>query len=154
MNLEVFRGLSELELLKLLEQLQEQVPAPVLSSTSSVLEEVRYGTSFQTSSVTEIGNTIRLETTPPPDFQPRLMLHQEPISGFSPAGDTENDAISSLFPAGDTRNDGVAATSSPRGTLLVPPSLFSKSKETGSHPHIPLPVRRPDTGCGIPATPL
>jgi hypothetical protein len=49
---------------------------------------------------------------------------------------------------------GVAATSSPRGPLLVPPLLFSKGKETGCHPQIPFPVRRPDTGYGIPAPPL
>jgi hypothetical protein len=91
-NLEVFRGLSELELLKLLEQLPEQVPAPVLSTTSGAPEEASRGTSFQTGSVTEIRNTIRLDTTPP---------------------------------AGDTGNGGVAATSNPRGTLPVPPSLFS-----------------------------
>jgi hypothetical protein len=47
----------------------------------------------------------------------------------------------------------MTATSSPRGTLLVPPSLFPKSKETRSHPQIPLPVHRPDTGCGIPVPP-
>jgi hypothetical protein len=40
------------------------------------------------------------------------------------------------------------------GPLPVPPSLFSKGKETGSHPHIPFPVRRPDTGYGILAPPL
>jgi hypothetical protein len=112
-NLEVFRGLSELELLKLLEQLQEQVPAP--STTSGAPEEARRGTSFQTTSVTEIGNTICLDTTPPPGFQPRLISHQEHISGVCPAGDTENDDISGLPPAGDTGYDGVAATSSPRG---------------------------------------
>jgi hypothetical protein len=78
-------------------------------------------------------------TTPPPGFQPRLILHQESISGFSPAG--------------ETGYEGVAATSSPRGTLPVPPSLFSKINETGSHPQIPLPVRLPDTGYGIPARP-
>jgi hypothetical protein len=104
LNPEVFRGLSELEIHKLFEQLQEQVPAP------------------------------------PPRFQPRLILHQESISGFSPAG--------------DTGNDGVAATSSPRGKLPVPPSLFPKSKEAGSHPQISLPVHRPDTGCGIPVPPF
>jgi hypothetical protein len=32
-NLEVLRGLSELELLKFLEELQEQVPAPIPSTT-------------------------------------------------------------------------------------------------------------------------
>jgi hypothetical protein len=89
-NLEVFRGLSELEILKLLGQLQEQVSAAVLSTTSGAPEEASRGTSFQTCSVTEIGNTIRLDTTPPPGFQPRLILHQESISGFSPAGDTGN----------------------------------------------------------------
>jgi hypothetical protein len=40
-NLKVLRGLSELEILKLLEQLQEQVPAPVLSTTSVVPEASR-----------------------------------------------------------------------------------------------------------------
>jgi hypothetical protein len=83
-NLEVFRVLSELGLLKLLEQLHEQGPAPVLSSTSGALEEVRRGTSFQTSSVADTGNTICLDITPPPGFQPRLILHQESISCFSP----------------------------------------------------------------------
>jgi hypothetical protein len=39
------------------------------------------------------------------------------------------------------------------GTLLVPPLHFSKGKETGSHPQIPFPVRRPDTGYGIPSPP-
>jgi hypothetical protein len=101
-NMEVFRGLSELELLKPLEQLQEQVPAPVLPTTSGAPGEASRGTSFQTSSVTEIGNTLRLDTTPPPGFHPRLILHQESISGFSPVGDTGNDAISGLSPAGDT----------------------------------------------------
>jgi hypothetical protein len=76
----VFRGLSELDLLKLLEQLHEQGPAPVLSSTSGAPEEVRRGTSFQTSSVTDTGNTIRLDRTPPPGFEPMLILHQESIS--------------------------------------------------------------------------
>jgi hypothetical protein len=37
--------------------------------------------------------------------------------------------------------------------LPVPPSLFSKGKETGSHPQIPFPVHPPDTGYGIPAPP-
>jgi hypothetical protein len=50
-NLEVSRGLSELDLLKLLEQLHEQVPAPFPSSTSGAPEEARCGTSFQTSNV-------------------------------------------------------------------------------------------------------
>jgi hypothetical protein len=133
-NLEVFRGLSELYILKLLEQLQEQVQGTVPSTTSGAPENARSGTSFHTSSVTDTGNTICLDTTPPPGFQPRLILHQESISGISPAGDTENDAISGLPPAGDTGYEGVAATSSLRGTLPLPPSLFSKSKETGSHP--------------------
>jgi hypothetical protein len=31
--------------------------------------------------------------------------------------------------------------------------LFSEGKETVSHPQIPFPVRRPDTGYGIPAPP-
>jgi hypothetical protein len=62
-NLEVFRGLSELDFLKLLEQLHEQGSAPVLSSTSGAPEEVRCGTSFQMSSVTDTGNTIHLDTT-------------------------------------------------------------------------------------------
>jgi hypothetical protein len=39
-NLEVLRGLSELELLKLLGQLQEQGSAPVLPPTSGAPEEV------------------------------------------------------------------------------------------------------------------
>jgi hypothetical protein len=70
-NLEVFRGLSELDFLKLLEHLHEQGSAPVLSSTSCAPEEVRCGTSFQASSVTDTGNTICMVTTPPPGFQPR-----------------------------------------------------------------------------------
>jgi hypothetical protein len=45
----------------------------------------------------------------------------------------------------------VAATSSPQGPLLAPPLLFVKGKETGGHPQIPFPVRRPDSGYGIPA---
>jgi hypothetical protein len=75
-NLEVFRGLSELDLLKLLEQLHLQGPAPVLTSTSGVPVEVRRSTSFQTSSFINTGNTIHLDTTPPPGFQSRLILHQ------------------------------------------------------------------------------
>jgi hypothetical protein len=63
-NLEVLRGLSELDLLKLLGQLQEQDSAPVLSSTSGASEEV----GRSTSSVPVTGNTIRLDTTPPPGF--------------------------------------------------------------------------------------
>jgi hypothetical protein len=39
-------------------------------------------TSLQTISVANIGNTIRLDTTPPPGFQPMLVLHQEAISVF------------------------------------------------------------------------
>jgi hypothetical protein len=74
-NLELFRGLSEIE------QLHEQGPAPVLSSTSDVPEEVRRGTSLQTFWVTDTGNTICLDTPPPgfppPGFQPRLILHQD-----------------------------------------------------------------------------
>jgi hypothetical protein len=50
-NLDVLRGLSELDLLKLLGQLHEQGSAPVLSSTSGAPEEVGRSTSFQTSSV-------------------------------------------------------------------------------------------------------
>jgi hypothetical protein len=135
-NLEVLRGLSELELLKLLGQLQEQGSAPVLPPTSGAPEEVGRSTSFQTSRVPVTGNTIRLDIAPPPGFQPRLIVHQESTSGFSPARDTGNGVISGL---------------PPRGTLPVPPSLFSKGKEAGSHPQIPFPVRRPDTGYGIPA---
>jgi hypothetical protein len=116
-NLEVIRGLSELELLKLLGQLQEQGSAPVLPPTSGAPEEVGRSTSFQTSSVPVTGNTIRLDTTPPPGFQPRWIVQQESISGFSPAGDTGNGAISGLPPAGSTGYEGMAATSSPRGTL-------------------------------------
>jgi hypothetical protein len=101
-NLEVFRGLSELDLLKLLGQLHEQGSAPVLSSTSGAPEEVGRSTSFQMYSVPVTGNTIRLDTTPPPGFQPRLIVHQVSISGFSPCGDTGNYAISGLPPAGDT----------------------------------------------------
>jgi hypothetical protein len=85
-NMEIFRGLTELELIKLLEQLQEQVPAPVLSTTSGAPEEASRGTSFQMSSVTEIRNTIRLDTIPPPGFQPRLMLHQQPNSRIFSCG--------------------------------------------------------------------
>jgi hypothetical protein len=43
---------------------------------------VTASTSLQMSSIANIGNTIRLDTTPPPGFQPRLVLHQEAISGF------------------------------------------------------------------------
>jgi hypothetical protein len=57
---------GKLVILKLLEQLQEPVPAPVLSTTSGAPEKASRGTSFQMSSVTEIGNTIRLDTTPRP----------------------------------------------------------------------------------------
>jgi hypothetical protein len=92
-------------------------------------------------SIANIGNTIHLDTTPPPGFQPRLVLHQEAISGFPLAGSTGNDAIS-----GFSRNEGVTATSSLRlrEALPVPPSLFSKSKETSKkHSQVPFPVRRP-----------
>jgi hypothetical protein len=98
-------------------------------------------TSLQTSNLTNIGDTIHLDTAPPPGFQPRLVLHQEAISGFPVAGNTGNDAISGL-----SGNEGLTATSSPRETLPVPPSLFSKSKETGKHSQVPFPVHRPDTG--------
>jgi hypothetical protein len=92
--------------------LQEQGSAPVLPPTSGAPEEVGRSTSFQTSSGPVTGNTIRLDTTPPPGFQPRLIVHQESISDYSPAGDTGNDAIFGLPPAGGTRYEGVAATSS------------------------------------------
>jgi hypothetical protein len=52
------------------------------------LEEIGRSTSFQTFSVPVTGNAIRLDTTPPPGFQPRLINHKESTSGFSPAGDT------------------------------------------------------------------
>jgi uncharacterized protein YcgL (UPF0745 family) len=66
-NLELLRGLSELEILKLLEQLHEQGFAPVLPPpTSGVPEEVGRSTSFQTFRVPVTGNAIRLDTTPPP----------------------------------------------------------------------------------------
>jgi hypothetical protein len=96
-----------------------------------------------TSSVTNIGNTpcIRLDTTPPPGFQPRLVLHQEAISSFPLAGNTGKDAISGL-----SVNEGVTATNSPWEALPAPPSLFSNSKENGKHSRVPFPVRRPDTG--------
>jgi hypothetical protein len=143
----VLRGLSELEILKLLGQLHEQGFAPVLPPPSSgAPEEVGRSTSFQTLSVPVTGNAIRLDTTPPPGFQPRLINHQESTSGFSPAVDTGSGTISGLPPAEGTGYEGVTATSSPRGMLPVPPSLFSKSKGTRSYPHIPFPVRRPDTG--------
>jgi hypothetical protein len=97
-NLEVLRGLSELELIKLLGQLQGQGSAPVpLPSTSGAPEEVGRSTSPQTFSVPITGNTIRLDITPPP----RLMAYQESTSGFSPAG-VKSAAISGLPPVGGT----------------------------------------------------
>jgi hypothetical protein len=113
------------------------------SSTSGAPEKVRCVTSFQTSSVTETGNTICMVTTLPPGFQPRLILHQESISGYFLLREIPD----------------MAATT--EWLLLVALRVhfwflyhsFLKSKETGSHPQIPLPVRRPDTGYGIPAPP-
>jgi hypothetical protein len=109
-NLEVLRGLSELEILKHLGQLHEEGFAPVLPPpTSGAPEEVWRSTSFQTFRVPVTGNTIRLDTTPPPGFPPRLINHQESTSGFSPAGDSGSGTISGLPPAGGTRYEGVAA---------------------------------------------
>jgi hypothetical protein len=51
----------------------------------------------------------------------------------------------------DTRNDGVTATSSHRGTLPVPPSLFSKSKKPESSPGS---TSSTDAGNGTPVTPI
>jgi hypothetical protein len=148
----VLRGLSELDLIKLLGQLQEQGSAPVpLPPTSGAPEEAGRSTSPQTFTVPFTGNTIRLDTPPPPGFQPRLISSQEFTSGFSPAGVTGSASISGLPPAGGTGYEGVAATSSPQGPLPALPSLFAKSKETGSHTQIPFPVCRPETGYGIPA---
>jgi hypothetical protein len=45
----------------------------------------------------------------------------------------------------------VTTTSSPWEALPVPPSRFSKSKETGKHSQFPFLVRRPDTGNETPA---
>jgi hypothetical protein len=117
----VLRGLSELELVKLLGQLQEQVSAPVpLPPTSGAPEEAGHSTSPQTFSVPATGNTIRLDATPPPSFQPRLIAYQESTSGFCPAGVTESAAISGLPPAGGTGYEGVAATSKcPRIVSLI-----------------------------------
>jgi hypothetical protein len=140
----VLRGLTECDIFKLLGQLQERVPGPIPSTTSGAPEVGSSSTSLQMISVANIGNTIHLDTTPPPDFQRRLVLHQEAISSFSLAGNTGNDAIS-----GFSGNEGVTATSSPREALTVPPSLFSKSKETSKHSQacqVPFSVRRPDTG--------
>jgi hypothetical protein len=81
-NLEVLRGLLELELLKLLGQLQEQGSIPVFPPTSGAPEEVGRRTSFHTFRVPVTGNTIRLDTTPPPGFQTRLIAHQESTSIF------------------------------------------------------------------------
>jgi hypothetical protein len=133
-NLEVLIGLSEFEY-----------------SYSSSLGSCRKRALYLFSShfwfwVPVTGNPIRLDRTPPPGIQPRLIAHQESISGFSPAGDTGSGSFSGLPPAGGTRYDGVAATSSPRGPLPVPPLLFSEGKEAGCHPQILFPVRRPDTG--------
>jgi hypothetical protein len=108
-NLEVFRGLSELELIKLLGQLQELGSASVpLPPTSGVPEEVGRSTSPHAFSVPVTGNTIRLDTMPP-GFQPRLIAYQESTYGFSPAGVTESAPISGLPPAGGTGYEGVAA---------------------------------------------
>jgi hypothetical protein len=119
-NLEVLRGLSELELLKLIGQLQEQGSVPVFPPSSGAPEEVGHSTSFQMFRVPVTGNTIRLDTIPPPGFQLRLIAHQESTSGFSPAGDPGSGTISGLPPAGGTGYDGVAATSSPRDPIPVP----------------------------------
>jgi hypothetical protein len=126
----VLRVLSERDLFKLLGLLQEQGSAPVpLPPISGVLEEAGCSTSPQTFSVPFAGNTIRLDTTPPPGFQPRLITCQESTSGFSPAGVTGSAAISGLPPAGGAGYEGVV-----RGPLPAPPLLFAKGRETGSHP--------------------
>jgi hypothetical protein len=96
----VLRGLSEFDILKLLGQLQEQVRGPIPTTTSGPPEEGSCGTSLQTSSFANLGNIIRLDTTPSPGFQHRLVLHQEAISGLPHMGDTGNDAISGLPPTG------------------------------------------------------
>jgi hypothetical protein len=68
-------------------------------------------------------------------FQPRLIVHQESISAFLLREILEMVLfLVYLLREGGTGYDGVAATSSPRGTLPVPPSLFSKGKETESPP--------------------
>jgi hypothetical protein len=96
-NLEVLRGLSELELLKLLGQLQGQGSVPVFLPLP--VRRKRLGAAPLSR---HLGfpspNTIRLDTTPPPGFQPRLITHQESTSGFSPAGDTGSGSISGLPP--------------------------------------------------------
>jgi hypothetical protein len=74
-NLVVFRGLSEFEILKLLEHaVQEQVPArhlfflPIPARWKSLV-----AAPLSRCVVTKIGNTIRMDTLPPPGFQPRLI---------------------------------------------------------------------------------
>jgi hypothetical protein len=86
----MLRGLTESEILKLLGQLQEQVPGHIPSATFGAPEVGSCRTSLEVNIVTNIGNTIRLDTTPCPGFQPRLTLHQEGISGFPLAGNTGN----------------------------------------------------------------
>jgi hypothetical protein len=86
-NLVVFRGLSELEVIKLFEHLQEQVPAPVLSTSSGMRKRLLLRHLFpDVLYCTEIGNTVRLDTTPPHGFQPRLILHQESHFRFFSCG--------------------------------------------------------------------
>jgi hypothetical protein len=80
-----------------------------------------------------------------------LIAYQESTSVFSPTGVTESAAISGLPPVGVTGYEGVAATSSSQGPIPAPSLLFANGKETGSHPQIPFPVRRPDSGYEIPA---
>jgi hypothetical protein len=97
-SLEVLRGLTESEIFKLLGELQEQVPGPIPSATSGAPEVGSCSTSLQMiSNIANIGNAIHLDMTPPPGFQPRLVLHQEAISGFALAGNTGYDAISGLY---------------------------------------------------------
>jgi hypothetical protein len=52
----VLRGLSEFDILKLLGQLQEQVPGPIPTANSGPPEDGGCGPSLQTSSFTDLGN--------------------------------------------------------------------------------------------------
>jgi hypothetical protein len=91
-------------------------------------------TSLQANSVTNIGNAIHLVTTPPPGFQPRLILHQEDISGFPLAGNTGNGIM--VFPARGKpeMTEGVTATSRPREALPVPLHSFPRVRRPVNTP--------------------
>jgi hypothetical protein len=117
-SLKVLRGLTESEIFKLRGQLREQVPGPIPSATFGLPEVGSSSTSLQTSSFANIGNTIRLDTTPPSGFQPRLVLHQEAISGFPFAGNTGNYAISSL-PGNEGVNCHQPSSGGPSGSSFT-----------------------------------